>query len=195
MAANDHNKAMVIILSSPSGGGKSSIAAKLLQSDPNIILSVSTTTRTPRSGEINGVDYFFTDQDEFNKMKANGDFLECDQIYGNLYGTPKSFVQEQLNSGRDVLFDVNSHGAYKLMENMPGKTLGIFVMPPSIEILRERLTRRNQDDHSAIQQRLDLAEIEMSEAKNYDHIVVNDDLERAAQEILEIINSKRKTRV
>lgn len=192
MAANDHNNSMVIILSSPSGGGKSSIAAKLLQHDPNIILSVSTTTRTPRPGEIDGVDYFFTDKDEFDKMQMNGDFLECDKIYGNLYGTPKKFVHEQLHSGRDVLFDVNSNGAYKLMEIIPGRTLGIFVMPPNLDVLRERLTKRSQDDHVAIQQRLDLAEIEMSEAKNYDHIVINDELDRAVEEIIKIIDSRRR---
>ena len=193
MADNDHNNAMVIILSSPSGGGKSSIAAKLIELEKNIILSVSTTTRTPRDGEIHGRDYFFTSVEEFNEMQQNGDFIEHTQIYGNSYGTPKKFVESQLNAGKDVLFDVNSYGAYRLMENMPGKTIGIFIMPPSVEILKERLTRRNQDDDIAIAKRLSLAEIEMSEAENYDHIVVNDDLDRAVQEIIEIIKAKRKT--
>lgn len=193
MVDNDHNNAMVIILSSPSGGGKSSIATKLIELDKNIILSISTTTRTPRPGETHGVDYFFSSKEEFDSMQKNGDFIEHTQIYGNYYGTPKEFIYQQLAEGRDVLFDVNSHGAYKLMESMPNKTMGIFIMPPDLDTLKERLTKRNQDDNVAIAKRLSLAEIEMNEAKNYDHIVINDNLDRAVQEILHIINSQRQT--
>lgn len=193
MVDNDHNNAMVIILSSPSGGGKSSIATKLIELDKNIILSISTTTRTPRPGETHGVDYFFSSKEEFDSMQKNGDFIEHTQIYGNYYGTPKEFIYQQLAEGRDVLFDVNSHGAYKLMESMPNKTMGIFIMPPDLDTLKERLTKRNQDDNVAIEKRLSLAEIEMNEAKNYDHIVINDNLDRAVQEILHIINSQRQT--
>ena len=114
-------------------------------------------------------------------MRVNDEFLEVAQIYGNLYGTPRNFVSTQLDAGRDVLFDIDSQGAYQLMENLPNRVLSIFIIPPSMDVLRERLINRNQDDPVTIEKRLKLAEIEMREAENYDYIVINDNFEKTVE--------------
>lgn len=187
MSNQSSAKGKIIILSAPSGGGKSSLAEMLLQNNPNITLSVSATTRSPRPGEQNGVHYFFKTQDEFALMQKEGQFLESAQIYDNYYGTPRQFVEQQLERGLDVLFDIDYQGAYQIMDKMPGRVVSIFVVPPSLDVLRDRLLKRGQDGEDEIDKRLALAEEEISEAKNYDHVVVNEDFTKALKEIENII--------
>lgn len=191
MQNNRYRKPKVVILSSPSGGGKSSIAAEILKRDQNITLSISATTRAPRSGEVDGVHYFFRNRVEFEKMRANNELLEVAQIYGNLYGTPRKFVEQQLAEGKDVLFDIDSQGAYQLMEIFSDEIISIFIIPPSLDVLKERLILRGQDSLVTIEKRLGLVEIEMKEAENYEYMIVNVEFEKTVAKILEIINSRR----
>jgi guanylate kinase len=181
------NNAMIIILSAPSGCGKSSIAKKLLETDTNLVLSISVTTRQPRPREIDGVHYFFKTKNDFKKL----DYLESAEIYSNFYGTPREFVEKELLKGRDVLFDIDFQGAYQIMKTAKAKIVSIFILPPNIEILRKRMTDRGQDDQSIIETRLKKAKSEMEHAKNYDYIVINDDFDQAVKEIQTIILSQR----
>ena len=178
---------MIIILSAPSGCGKSSIAKKLLETDTNLVLSISATTRQPRPREIDGVHYFFKTKNDFKKL----DYLESAEIYSNFYGTPREFVEKELLKGRDVLFDIDFQGAYQIMKTAKAKIVSIFILPPNIETLRKRMTDREQDDQSVIEARLKKAKSEMEHAKNYDYIVINDDFDQAVKEIQTIILSQR----
>lgn len=192
MSNDTISKGKVIILSAPSGGGKSSIAGKLLKDDQNLALSVSATTRKPRPGEIDGVDYFFLTIDEFNEILANDLFLEHAKVYGNYYGTPKKFVEEQLLKGRDVLFDVDSQGAYQIMNKIKHGVISFFILPPSLEELKKRLSSRKQDSKEIIEDRLREAEIVMEEAVNYDYRIINDNFDEACEKIENIIKQHRK---
>jgi guanylate kinase len=181
------NNAMIIILSAPSGCGKSSIAKKLLETDTNLVLSISVTTRQPRPREIDGVHYFFKTKNDFKKL----DYLESAEIYSNFYGTPREFVEKELLKGRDVLFDIDFQGAYQIMKTAKAKIVSIFILPPNIETLRKRMIDRGQDDQSVIEARLKKAKSEIEHAKNYDYIVINDDFDQAVKEIQTIILSQR----
>ena len=181
------NNAMIIILSAPSGCGKSSIAKKLLETDTNLVLSISATTRQPRPREVDGVHYFFKTKNDFKKL----DYLESAEIYSNFYGTPREFVEKELLKSRDVLFDIDFQGAYQIMKTAKAKIVSIFILPPNIETLRKRMTDREQDDQSEIEARLKKAKSEIEHAKNYDYIVINDDFDQAVKEIHTIILSQR----
>ena len=181
------NNAMIIILSAPSGCGKSSIAKKLLETDTNLVLSISATTRQPRPREVDGVHYFFKTKNDFKKL----DYLESAEIYSNFYGTPREFVEKELLKGRDVLFDIDFQGAYQIMKTAKAKIVSIFILPPNIETLRKRMIDRGQDDQSVIEARLKKAKSEIEHAKNYDYIVINDDFDQAVKEIQTIILSQR----
>ena len=179
---------MIIILSAPSGGGKSSIANKLVTLDGNIIKSVSITTRPPRSEEQEGRDYFFISQEQL----ANQDLLESAQIYGNIYATPKQFVLKQLNMGKDVLFDIDWQGAKQIIAKMPNTPiLTIFLMPPSMQELEKRLRSRQQDSEDTMQRRLQSAEREMANSQHYKYVVVNDDFDKTISHILTLIREYR----
>lgn len=192
MAISPKNKAMMIILSAPSGGGKTSIAKKLLEQDNNLSLSISATTRKARPGEQEGVHYFFKTRTAFDQMKKQGEFLEQVEIYGNFYGTPAQSVPNILSEGKDVLFDIDHQGAEQIIKTAKVPVLSIFIMPPNINVLATRLKARLQDNIDVINKRLRLAEEEMSYAKNYDYIVVNDDFDKAVKEIQHIFFKKRK---
>jgi guanylate kinase len=187
------SKAMIVILSAPSGGGKTSISKSIL-ADQNIVLSISATTRNPRPGEQEATHYFFKTVEEFQKMHALDEFLESAEIYGNLYGTPQIYVDKMLASGRDVLFDIDHQGAEQIRQKLSDQVVSIFILPPSIESLKERLEQRGQDSEDTINKRLKLAKKEMSHAENYDYIVVNDDFEKAVENIRVIIEQERKKR-
>jgi guanylate kinase len=179
---------MIIILSAPSGGGKSSIANKLVTIDGNIIKSVSITTRSPRSEEQEGRDYFFISKEQL----ANQDLLERAQIYDNIYATPKQFVLEQLKMGKDVLFDIDWQGAKQIIAKMPNTPiLTIFLMPPSMQELEKRLRSRQQDSEDTMQRRLQSAEREMANSQHYKHVVVNDDFDKTISHILKLIREYR----
>lgn len=183
-------KAMIIILSAPSGCGKSSIADQLIKDDSNIVLSISCTTRKARPGEVDGVHYFFKSLEDFK----NEDYLETAEIYGNLYGTPVKFVQDNLARGNDVLFDIDYQGAKQIVEKSAAKVVSIFIMPPNMETLKQRIIMRGQDDESVIKMRMEEAYLEIEYAKYYDHIVINDDFSKAVKEIKHIIHEARYNR-
>jgi guanylate kinase len=184
-------KGLLIVLSSPSGGGKTTLAMKLLAKDKNILRSVSCTTRKPRTGEKNGKDYFFLSQAEFKKMRDKKAFLEWAPVHGQFYGTPKSWVLEQLDKGRDVLLVIDVQGGRAIRRLYP-QALLIFLVPPSLKVLGERLSLRRSEDAASLRVRLKAAREEMRAGKAYPHRVVNDRLAQAVKEVFQIIRQERK---
>ena len=179
-----------IILSAPSGTGKTTIAKTLLKRRADIGYSVSCTTRDPRPGEVNGTDYYFLSRSAFVAKREEGEFAESAEVHGNLYETLRSEVLRVINSGKHVLMDIDVQGAAQLRDRVPD-ALFIFLEPPSVDELQERLWARGTDDHEALRRRAEDAERELSEAERYDHRVVNDDVDRAAREILDVVVDSR----
>ena len=181
----------LLIVSAPSGSGKSTIVNYLMKEHPEFRLafSVSATSRPPRGKEQNGVEYYFLTPDEFREHIKNDDFLEYEEVYeGRFYGTLKSQVEEKLAAGMNVVFDVDVKGGINIKKYYGEEALSVFIQPPSIEALRERLIRRNTDEMAQIEQRLAKAEYEMTFAPQFDRILVNDDLEVAKQEAVDLLN-------
>lgn len=185
------DKGKLFVISGPSGAGKSTIVKELLRSAPDLILSVSATSRAPRQGEKNGVHYFFISREEFEEKIKSGYFLEWAEVHGNLYGTPKDFVLKNLSEGRSVILEIDVQGALKVKESFPDAVL-IFVEPPDFNELEKRLKERNTDDETSIQIRLENARYEMALAKYYNYRVVNKDLQKTVDEILRIIREEQK---
>lgn len=185
-----HN-GLLIVLSSPSGGGKTTLAHKLLARDKNILRSVSATTRKPRVGEKNGKDYFFLTQAKFKKLRAQRAFLEWAPVHGNFYGTPKPWVLSQLRKGRDVLLVIDVQGGKSIRRLYP-KALLIFLVPPSLKVLKERLAKRQSEDAASLRLRLKAAREEMKAGKSYPYRVVNDKLALAVKEVSGILAQERK---
>ena len=181
------DKGILIIVSAPSGTGKSTILHRLMEMRENLRFSVSATTRAPREGEKHGEDYFFVTRDQFLAMIEADEFLEHAEFVGNHYGTPKAAVEERLEAGYDVYLDIDVQGAMQVKEQRPD-ALMIFVMPPSMEELERRLVSRGKDDMETIRRRLAEAERECSQRDQFDFVVVNDEVERAAAEISGIID-------
>jgi len=194
MQENFPKKGLAIILSAPSGGGKSSIARALLARDTTLVRSISATTRKPRPGDIDGKDYFFKSKNDFLKMISEGKLLEYSEIYDNLYGIPKDFVEAQLHQGHELIFDIDTQGAQKLKTILPNSVVSIFILPPSIDELRKRLEARNQDSPEEIDLRINLAIKEIEQAKNYDYVVVNNDFLTSVNTIYDLIKSKKEKR-
>jgi guanylate kinase len=176
----------LIIVSGPSGAGKSALAAKVLQSVPHLRFSVSYTTRAPRGAETNGVEYFFVSRNEFQALIKGDHLLEWAEVHGNLYGTSTKFVDDLLKQGEDVLLDIDIQGAH-IIRQKRADAVGIFILPPSYKILRERLLRRSLDDGFVIEQRLKIACKEISHYEEYDYVIVNEELDRSARELQSII--------
>jgi len=153
-------------------------------------MSISATTRKPRPNDIEGINYFFKSRDEFMKMVNNGELLEYSEIYDNLYGIPREFIELQFNQANNVLFDIDSQGAYKLKNILSNSVISIFILPPSLQELRNRLVLRNQDDQKEIDRRMNLAAIEIAEAKNYDYVVINDDFSKTVNQIYNLITKE-----
>jgi guanylate kinase len=184
-------KGKMLIFSAPSGSGKSTIVNWLMGGHPelNLYFSISCTSRAPRGTEQNGVEYFFLSPEEFRQRIENDEFLEYEEVYADrFYGTLKSQVEKQLADGQNVVFDVDVHGGMRLKEYFGDRALSLFIQPPSIEALRQRLEGRGTDAPEVIQQRLDRAAYELSFAPRFDRIVVNDDLETAKTEAYQILN-------
>lgn len=188
---NLRSKGLIFILSSPSGGGKSSLCKELLKSDSNLRLSVSATTRAPRSGEIEGVHYYFKTIDQFQQLINEDYFLEYARNYNNFYGTPPNYVKELINSGKDVLFDIDWKGVRQIKTKMPELVVSVFIMPPNLKVLKERLQIRGQDTEAVINDRMKLAEEEIMHANEYDYVVVNDNFDHALAEIKAILKAER----
>ena len=180
-------KGALIVVSAPSGCGKSTILKRLMERRENLRFSVSATTRAPRPGERDGVDYFFVSRAEFRQMILHDAFLEYAEYVGNFYGTPRAAVEAQLSKARDVYLDIEVQGAMQVKRNRP-ETLLIFVMPPSMEELERRLTGRGDVDPEIVRRRLTEAEREISMRGEFDFVVVNDAVDRASDEISDLID-------
>ena len=176
----------LIIVSGPSGAGKSALTTHALKVLSNIRFSVSYTTRPPRGAERHGVEYFFVDRPKFELLRAEGEFLEWAAVHDNHYGTSQNFIDDLLRQGCDVILDIDVQGARTIKQKRP-EAIAIFVMPPSFDILRERLRRRGLDDESVIEKRLRMARDEISCYQDYDYLIVNDDLKNAERELEAII--------
>lgn len=187
-------RGVMMVLASPSGAGKSSISRAIFAQDPNISLSVSVTTRARRTDEIDGRDYHFIDVAEFERMRANSELLESAEVHGNFYGTPRARVEEKLKAGRDILFDIDFQGTLQLLERARADMVTIFILPPSIRELRKRLERRAQDSKETIETRLKNARIEMEHWKEYDYVLVNEDLDQSCARVRSILAAARQKR-
>jgi guanylate kinase len=181
----------LFVLAGPSGVGKGTIVRELVSRDPEgLSLSVSVTTRAPRPGEVDGVDYFFVDDDAFDRMIRAGELLEWAEIVGHRSGTPRGFVEDRLAAGRDVILEIDVVGASQIRDRVPGSVL-IFVDPPSMEELERRLRGRGTETEERIRLRLETAEWELQQREWFDHVIVNDDLERASSQVAAIIDASR----
>jgi guanylate kinase len=189
-----NRRGLMLILSSPSGAGKSTLTRLLVQDDPLIRLSVSITTRPRRASEVNGVHYNFVDVDEFHFMRERGDLLEWAQVHGNFYGTPIKPVEKALQHGQDILFDIDYQGTQQIVSRMREDTVTIFILPPSMAELKSRLLRRAEDATEVIARRLDNARAEIARWKDYDYVLVNDDLQRTYADLRAIVTTERLRR-
>lgn len=186
------NKGVLTIISGFSGVGKGTLVKMLLEKYDNYALSISATTREPRVGEQDGVNYFFITKDEFEKKIDNKELLEYAQYVGNYYGTPRRYVEEQLNNGKDVLLEIEIQGAMQIKEIMPD-AMTIFVMPPDAKTLKERLVGRGTESMEVIDERLKRAVVESQGIEKYDNILVNDDLEESVKELQSIIQASHNS--
>jgi guanylate kinase len=187
-------RGLLLVLSSPSGAGKTTLARGLLEADSGISLSISATTRKARPGETDGRDYVFVDEARFTAMRDGGELLEWARVFGNLYGTPKKPVEAAIASGRDVLFDIDWQGAQQLSEKMKGDLVRVFILPPSGEVLESRLRGRAQDPPDVVAKRMAEASAEISHWPEYDYVIVNEVLERSIAGLTSILTAERLKR-
>jgi guanylate kinase len=187
-------RGLLFVMSSPSGAGKTTLSRKLLEADRNIAMSVSVTTRKPRPGEVDGKDYHFITQVRFEDMVKRGELLEWATVFGNSYGTPKKPVEDALQAGRDVLFDIDWQGTQQLAQAMPEDLVRLFILPPTPDTLRQRLITRAQDSSSVIAKRMAEAAHEISHWPEYDYVIVNDVLEASHRQVMAILTAERLKR-
>lgn len=180
----------IYIVTAPSGAGKTTLVANLLAADPQVQLSVSFTTRAPRDGEIEGKHYHFVERDTFLEMAKRGEFLESAEVYGNYYATSQRWITEQLQQGRDILLEIDWQGAQQV-RRIFSAAIGIFILPPSLETLRERLIGRGKDSAEVIQRRLDHARDDIAHVDEFDYVIVNCELNAATQDLISIIRAQR----
>ena len=189
-------KGVLVILSSPSGAGKTSIARALVEENKNFLFSVSATTRKSRPGEVNGREYHFLTVDEFRERINDGQFLEHAKVFGNLYGTPLEPVMESINDGKDLIFDVDWQGGKQIRSSSLNKfVISIFILPPSIKALQERLMKRAQDSSETVKDRMTKSIGEIMHWKEYDYVIVNNNFEQTLHEVKSIITSEKLRRV
>ncbi|MGE5265890.1 MAG: guanylate kinase [Deltaproteobacteria bacterium] len=187
-------RGVLLVLSSPSGAGKTTLSRALLDGDDGIRLSISVTTRKPRPGEIDGKDYIFVSGEDFERMRAAGDLLEWAQVFGNAYGTPRAPVEEAIARGEDVLFDIDWQGAQQLAEKMAGDLVRVFILPPSGSVLESRLRGRAQDPPEVVAKRMAEASAEISHWAEYDYVIVNADLDTSIAGLKSILAAERLKR-
>lgn len=188
-------RGLMLVLSSPSGAGKTTLTRRLLAEDNDVVMSVSATTRDPRPGEEDGKDYYFVSHDRFEEMVENDKLLEYATVFGNRYGTPREPVEQALMWGKDVIFDIDWQGTQQLMSSSKAIDLvRIFILPPSIAALETRLRNRGQDSDETVARRMDKAESEISHWAEYDYVLVNDDLEQTYEDLKAIVRSERYRR-
>lgn len=180
----------LFLISAPSGAGKSSLVNALLQKMPDISLSISTTTRNPRKGEVNGREYHFVSVEEFLRMRENGEFLESAEVHGNYYGTSKKWIEDKMSEGTDVILEIDWQGARQVRSIFP-ESIGIFILPPSIEALEDRLHKRGQDSEQTITRRLLGAGAEMVHAREFQFVIINEVFENSLNEFCAIVTASR----
>lgn len=187
-------RGLLLVLSSPSGAGKTTLARKLIESDSNIAMSVSVTTRAPRSGEVDGRDYHFLDVARFERMRDGGQLLEWAKVFDNFYGTPRAPIEAAISAGRDVLFDIDWQGAQQLKEKLPQDLVRVFILPPSAEVLAERLKARGQDSADVVARRMAAAANEISHWQEYDYVIINQDLGVSSEALTSVLAAERLKR-
>ena len=187
-------RGLVLVISSPSGAGKTTLAQRLLAQDNNIKLSVSVTTRPARPGEVDGADYWFISEEEFRNRREAGELLEWAEVYGNFYGTPRAPVEAMMASGNDVLFDIDWQGAQQLGDQIGSEIVRVFVLPPSGPVLEQRLRQRAQDSDAVVTERMARAADEVSHWGEYDYVIVNEDLDVSAEALQSILIAERLRR-
>lgn len=187
-------RGLLLVLSSPSGAGKTTLARRLIEADPNISMSVSVTTRKARPGEVDGRDYTFVDEATFRRMAENNQLLEWARVFDNCYGTPRAPVEAAIGKGHDVLFDIDWQGAQQLSEKMKHDVVRVFILPPSAASLEERLRARAQDPDEVVRRRMDEAAAEISHWPEYDYVIVNTDLARSMEGLTAILTAERLRR-
>lgn len=187
-------RGVMLVLTSPSGAGKSTIARQLLTADDNITLSVSVTTRAKRPSEIEGVHYYFISPEKFHLMRERDELLEWAEVHGNFYATPRAEVEQQIANGKDVLFDVDFQGTLQLYESSPEDIASIFILPPSIKELAARLKRRAEDSAETIAKRLKNGALELAHWNRFDYVLINDDLEVCYNSVVHILAAEREKR-
>jgi guanylate kinase len=185
-----NQKGLLIVLSGPSGVGKGTVCSSLRHEQEDIIYSVSATTRNPRAGEIDGTNYFFKTREQFESMITNNELLEWAEYVGNYYGTPRAFVEETLNKGKDIILEIEVQGALKVKETYPDGIF-VFLMPPSFEELRSRIVHRGTENPESLLNRMNVAKEELQMMRHYDYAVVNDEVEKAVKRIQSIIEAER----
>jgi guanylate kinase len=195
MPTTPDRRGIVLILSSPSGAGKTTLTRMLLQNrELDLTLSISVTTRARRSSEVDGIHYSFISQKRFEAMRDAGELLEWAEVHGNFYGTPRGPVEDILREGRDALFDIDYQGTRQVRDKMGADAVTVFILPPSMTELRARLERRAEDSREAIERRLDNARNEIQRWKQYDYVLVNDDLQRTFDDLIAILRAERQRR-
>ena len=188
-------RGVVLILSSPSGAGKTTLTRMMLQDrDLDLTLSISVTTRARRSSEVDGIHYRFIGEKQFIALRDAGELLEWAEVHGNYYGTPRAPVEVILAQGRDCLFDIDYQGTRQVREKMNADTVSVFILPPSMKELRARLERRAEDSREVIEKRLENARKEIARWKEYDYVIVNDDLQRSFDDLIAILRAERQRR-
>ena len=187
-------RGLMLVISSPSGAGKSTIARNLLEKDKNISLSVSVTTRARRQSEIEGIHYHFISKRDFERMRDNEELLEWAEVHGNFYGTPREPVEDAMAAGRDMLFDIDWQGAEQLQDKMKADVVSIFILPPTMTELQSRLHRRAEDTEEVIKTRLLNSRAEIEHWRDYDNVILNDDLQAAFEAVEAIVKAERVRR-
>lgn len=194
MTADPHpiaRRGLMLVLSSPSGAGKTTISRALLKEEASLTMSISVTTRAPRPGEENGRDYFFVSEGEYHQMVRDGALLEHARVFDNYYGTPRAYVEQQLAVGRDVLFDIDWQGTQQLKANAGRDLVSVFILPPSILDLEKRLRGRAQDSEEVVQNRMSRAADEMSHWPEYDYVIVNRDIDQSIAQVHAVLTAER----
>jgi len=183
-----------MVLSSPSGAGKTTLARRLIEADPEISMSVSVTTRPPRPGEVNGRDYHFIDEAAFKRMREADELLEWARVFDNFYGTPRAPVETAIKGGRDILFDIDWQGAQQLSERMKHDVVRVFILPPSAAALQRRLQTRAQDSAEVVRRRMEAASAEISHWPEYDYVIVNANIDVSMTGLKAILTAERLKR-
>lgn len=188
-------RGLLLVISSPSGVGKTSIVKELLKLDSQLVVSTSMTTRMPRTGEVDSQDYYFVDHLTFENFVNEGGFLEYAKVYGNYYGTPRKFVLDTIEQSIDIVFDIDWQGTQQLAQTAAKDLVSIFILPPSLEELAQRLKKRGLDSKEVIESRLAQTTSELSHWAEYDYIIINEDLDHSVKQIHNILNSERLKRI